>query len=103
VPHWVLGTSNSICVGRHYYAKSTIRSSVIANVHSFLLGGSLTNQELPETRTLLYQLIVFWSMRIVDGNTDVDGGSNIDAVYSMSNLATLRRAHTRLVLRGGVF
>ncbi len=89
VPHWVLGTSNSICVGRHYYAKSTIRSSVVANVHSFLLGGSLTNQELPETRTFLYQLMVFWSMRIVDGKTDVDGGSEVETVYSISNFATL--------------
>jgi hypothetical protein len=42
------------------------------------LGRSLTNQELPETRTLLYQLMVFWSMRIVDGNTDVNGGNHVE-------------------------
>jgi hypothetical protein len=70
-PHWVLSTSNAICVGRHFYAKSTIQSSVVANLHSFLMGGSLTNQDLPETRTLLYQLLVFWSIRF--DKTDVDG------------------------------
>ena len=71
VPHWVLGTSNAICVGRHFYAKSTIRSSVVANVHTFVFRGTVTNQELAETRTLLYQLLVFWSMRL--DITDVDG------------------------------
>jgi hypothetical protein len=93
MPHWVLGTSNSICVGRHFYAKSTIRSSVVANVHSFLLGGALTNQELPETRTLLYQLMVFWSMKIRDGKTDVDGGSDVETLRSISNFPTLLGAH----------
>ena len=71
VPHWVLSTSNAICIGRHFYSKSTIRSSVIANVHTFLFGLTVTNQELAETRTLLYQLLVFWSMRL--DVTDVDG------------------------------
>lgn len=74
VPHWVLGTSKAICVGRHFYAKSTIRSSVISNVHTFLLSGALTNHDLPETRTLYYQLMVFWATRV--DKTDVDGGFN---------------------------
>lgn len=71
VPHWVLTTSNAICVGRHFYGKSTIRSSVIANVQAFLYRSTVTNQELAETRTLLYQMMVFWSMRL--DITDVDG------------------------------
>jgi hypothetical protein len=75
VPHFVLGTSPAICVGRHFYSKSTIRSSVIANVHTFLLGGALTNQNLAETRTLLYQLLVFWSLRI--DKSDIDGGFDL--------------------------
>jgi hypothetical protein len=73
VPHWVLGTSKSICVGRHFYGASTIRSSVIGIVHTFLLSGAVTNADSLETRTLLYQLIVFWSMRL--DKTDVDGES----------------------------
>jgi len=71
VPHWVLGTSNAICTGRFFYSSSTIRSSVVAIVHMFLLGGFVTNDRHVKTRTLLYQLIVFWSMRIDE--TDVDG------------------------------
>jgi hypothetical protein len=71
VLHWVLGTSNSICVGRHFYSMSTIRLSVIAIVHSSLLGGAVTNEDHPQTRTLLYQLMVFWSLRL--DKTDVDG------------------------------
>lgn len=74
VPHWVLGTSNSVCIGRHFYSASTIRSSVITLVHTFLLGGAVTNEHYPETRTLLYQMLVFWSMRI--DKTDVDGRLN---------------------------
>jgi hypothetical protein len=72
VPHFVLGTSNSICVGRHFYSTSTIRRSVIAIAQTFILGGALTNDDNLETRTLLYQLLVFWSMRL--DKTDVDGG-----------------------------
>lgn len=71
VPHWVLGTSNAICVGRHFYSSSTIRSSVISAVQSFLLGLALTNEELVETRTLFYQMMVFWSKRL--DKTVVDG------------------------------
>jgi hypothetical protein len=71
VPHWVLTTSNAICVGRHFYSTSTIRSSVIANVHTFLLSRSVTNQDLTVTRTLLYQLLVFWAIRV--DKTDIDG------------------------------
>lgn len=71
VPHFVLGTSNSICVGRHFYSTSTIRRSIIAIAQTFILGGALTNDDNLETRTLLYQLLVFWSMRL--DKTDVDG------------------------------
>jgi hypothetical protein len=71
VPHWVLGTSNAICSGRHFYGASTIRNSVVAIVHSFLLSGALTNADHLETRTLLYQMMVFWSMRL--DKRDVDG------------------------------
>ena len=59
LPHWVLGTSNAICIGRHFYSKANIQSSVVANVYTFLFRGLLTNQELAETWTLLYQLLVF--------------------------------------------
>jgi hypothetical protein len=75
VPHWVLGTSNAICIGRHFYGASTIRASVIAIVHTFLLGGAVTNEDYQETRTLLYQLLVFWSMRL--DKSDVDGGFDL--------------------------
>jgi hypothetical protein len=72
VLHCVLGTSNSICVGRHFYATSAIRSTVISIVHTFLRNETVTNETYPKTRTLLYQLLVFWSMRLEI--TDVDGG-----------------------------
>lgn len=76
IPHWVLGTSNSICVGRHFYSSSTIRSTVISIVHTFLLGGAVTNEDYLQTRSLLYQMLVFWSIRI-DKN-DVDGGFEVE-------------------------
>ena len=45
----------------------------------------MTNEDLLETRTLLYQLIVFWSMRL--NETYVDGESIIGALQSSTNLA----------------
>ena len=71
VPHWVLGTSNAICIGRHFYSTSTIYWSVIAIVHTFLLSRTLTNEDHLETKTLLYQMMVFRSLRL--DVTDVDG------------------------------
>lgn len=91
VPHWVLTTSNAICVGRHFYGKSTIRSSVISNVHTFLFGGSLTNQHLTETRSLFCQLLVFWSTRI--DKTDVDGGFDLQTEHPISNLINVVGGH----------
>jgi hypothetical protein len=85
VPHWVLGTSNAICTGRHFYGASSIRSSVITIVHTFLLKGALTNEDHQETRTLLYQLLVFWSTRL--DKKDIDGGFNLKIQRHSSNLA----------------
>lgn len=87
VPHWVLGTSNSICVGRHFYSGSMVRSSVIALLHTFLLGGAASNEDHQETRTLLYQMLVFWSMRI--DKTDVDGGFIVEKLKQRTNVSPI--------------
>jgi hypothetical protein len=71
VPHFVVGTSNCLCIGRHFYAESTIRSSVIAIAQTFVFGGVLTNDSNFETRTFLYQMLVFWSSCL--NQTDIDG------------------------------
>ena len=71
VLHWMLTTSNAICVGRHFYSSSTIRASILAIVRGFFLVGALTNEDHLETHTLLYQLLVFWSRRM--DQRDVDG------------------------------
>ena len=75
VLHWVMGTSNLICTGRHFYAASTIQLSVITIIHTFLMDGAVTNENHQETRMLLNQLLVFWSMRI--DQRDVDGRINL--------------------------
>ena len=75
IPHWVLTTSNAICMGRHFYSTATIQLSVVSIVHSFLLGGALSNEDLIETRTLLYQLLVFWTRNIDE--TETDGRINL--------------------------
>lgn len=69
--HWVMGTANAICTGRHFYASSTIKHSVIALVHTSLLAGALTNESKLNTQTLLYQMMQLWSMRV--NKRDVDG------------------------------
>lgn len=88
VPHWVMGTSNSICTGRHFYAASTIRLSVISIVHTFLFAGAVVNEDHLETRTLLHQMMVFWSMRL--DQTDVDGRRNLLKQHFGSNYKTLQ-------------
>src|ERR1700679_2125942 len=100
-PHWVLGTSNAICVGRHFYNSSSIRSSVVGIVHTFLLDGAVTNANHVTTRTVLYQLMVFWSTRL--DKTDVDGG-----FYRTNSIQILiyhwhRGSYTRVIIRGRVF
>jgi hypothetical protein len=72
--HWVLGTANTICVGRHFYASSTIVPSIISLIHTSLLNGALTNESKTETQTLLYQMMHFWALRI--DKRDVDGKLN---------------------------
>ena len=69
--HWVLGTANAICTGRHFYASSTIMPSIISLLHTSLLAGALTNESKPELCTLFYQMMHFWSMRV--DKRDVDG------------------------------
>lgn len=81
--HWVLGTSNAVCSGRHFYGASTIRNSVVAIVHTFFLSGALTNEDHLETRTLLYQLMVFWSMRM--NQRDIDGNFEQFSIQFRSN------------------
>lgn len=102
VPHWVLGTSNAICVGRHFYSASTIRSLVVGVVHTFLLGFSATNEGHQATQTLLYQLLAFWSMQI--DKTNVDGGfiltlHGVILIFSI----IFRGPHSRHFLGGGIF
>lgn len=75
VLHWVMGTSNSICTGRHFYAASTIRLSVITIIHTFLMDRAVINEDHQETQTLLNQLLDFWSMRL--DQRDVDGRINL--------------------------
>lgn len=67
----MLGTSNAICAGRHFYASSTMMLSIISLIHTTLLDGALSNESKPETHTLLYQMMHFWAMRI--NQRDVDG------------------------------
>lgn len=100
VPHWVLGTSNALCAGRHFYCESSIRSSVVAIAQTFALGGALTNDDNTHSRTLLYQLIVFWTMRT--DKTDVDGGFILHILLSSYNWHLFRSTSARHVLGGGI-
>jgi hypothetical protein len=81
VLHWVIGMDNAICVGQHFYSTSMICSSVIAIIHSFLMSGRLMNEDHLETRMLLYQMMVFWSLRL--DHTDIDGKCN-SPIYTSS-------------------
>jgi len=60
-PHYVVSLEPSIVWGRHFYASSTIRASVIGIVQTFVMGLAVTNALHDNTRTLLRRLMVMWS------------------------------------------
>jgi hypothetical protein len=79
-----MGMDNAIYVGQHFYGTSTIFSSVIAIIHTFLMSGRLTNKNYLKTRMLLYQMMVFWSLRL--DHTDIDGKCNSPIYPSSAQL-----------------
>ena len=60
-PHYVLGLENSIMLGRHFYATSTIFDTCIGIIHSTILGEHVTNQEHPRARTFWRRLMFMWA------------------------------------------
>lgn len=65
-PHFVLGTEDSIVLGRHYYATTTIRRSCFGIVHTFVMGAGITNTSHNEdVSSLLRQLMALWYRHMV--------------------------------------
>jgi hypothetical protein len=60
-PHYVLGVENSIMLGRHLYAASTIFDTCAGIIHSTILGDHVTNQEHPRAKTFLRRLMFMWA------------------------------------------
>ena len=56
-------------------------------VQTFVLDGAVTNASHQKNRTLLYQLLVFWSFRL--DQTDVDGKFNFQMRHSRYNLVII--------------
>ena len=57
---------------------------IIVIIHTFLMSGRLTNEDHLETRTLLHQTLVFWSLTL--DHTDVDGNWNSPIYPSSAKL-----------------
>lgn len=63
-PHTVLMLEPSITIGRHFYATSTIRSTVASFVHSFMLSAEITNANHPKPWRVLQRMLVLWHQKL---------------------------------------
>jgi hypothetical protein len=57
-PHYVLTLQNSITLGRHFYATSTILETCFAYIHCGILNAALTNTDHPEADQLLARMLI---------------------------------------------
>lgn len=68
-PHFVLGTSPTIVLGRHFYSASTIRRSAFGVLHTFIMGLVITNTSHEDgTKSLLRQIMAFWYRHFIIHN-----------------------------------
>lgn len=64
--HCVLGTDNTIVLGRHFYATGTIQRTCFGIVHAFVMGSFITNTfHVDDTRSLPRQMLGAWYRHLV--------------------------------------
>lgn len=88
--HWVLGTGNTITLGRHYYSTAAIQRHCFGVVHTFVMGLFVTNTFHDDnTRCLLCQLMGVYFRHLVL-HDKFDGKGSIDLLSAGTHRFSLR-------------
>lgn len=65
VVHAVYTPQDTICHGSHFYASSTMQSTLASLVHGFICHTYITNISHPEARSFLRRLLHFYHRGLV--------------------------------------
>jgi hypothetical protein len=72
--HAVYTPEHSVCRGGHFYARSTMKDTVVSLVHTFICDLFITNVDQCGSRFFLIEMINFYHSALVKGNLRADGG-----------------------------
>lgn len=70
-PHAVYTPDHAICMGGHFYATSTMQSTMFGIIHTFVAGSLLTNTEHLVSRNLIRRVALFYHTVLVGGQVKV--------------------------------
>lgn len=70
-PHAAYTPENAICMGGHFYATSTIQSSMFGIIHAFVAGLLVTNTEHPVWRNLMRRMALYYHAMLVEGQSNI--------------------------------
>jgi hypothetical protein len=58
--HYVVTIESSIVYGRHFYSASTVQSSILGIVHTFIMSNGITNVLHDQLHTMLRRMMAMW-------------------------------------------
>lgn len=61
VLHSVTTVQDSLAIGGHFYAASTMKFTVFSLYHSFVNSGTITNGHVEEEQVNLLRIVLYWS------------------------------------------
>lgn len=70
-PHAVYTPDHAICMGGHFYATSTMQSTMFGLIHSFMAGLLVTNTSHQVSRNLIRRIALFYHAMLVGGQVAV--------------------------------
>jgi hypothetical protein len=91
-PHYVVTVADSIVIGRHFFATSTMVPTLLGIAHTFILGNGVTNVVHDSLHTLLRRMMGMWLLRYnMDGSITNDDGHfpNLQTMDGMLAFASL--------------
>jgi hypothetical protein len=91
-PHYVVTIADSVVIGRHFFATSTMVPTSLGIAHTFILGNGITNVVHDCLHTLLRRMMGMWVLRYnMDGSTTNDDGHfpNLQTMDGLLDLMAL--------------
>ena len=94
-PHYVVTIADSVVIGRHFYATSTMVPTLLGISHTFILSNGVTNVVHDSLHTLLRRMMGMWRQRYnIDGSITNDDGhfpdlQTMDGVLDLMSLGNI--------------